>query len=175
MTRTRPFARRWRCEPMLSLIVARGANGAIGKDGDIPWSVPEDLKFFQRETMGGAIIMGRRTWESLPVRPLARRMNIVVSRDTGLAEHVCASVEAAVAMAYAAGYARVYGIGGERIYRALMPVADRLLVTEVDVRVPDADAFFPDFDAADWRDLGALELRATGPRAVVRELLRRIG
>lgn len=160
---------------MLSLIVARATNGAIGKDGDIPWSVPEDLKFFQRETLGGAVIMGRRTWESLPVKPLARRMNIVVSRDESLADHVCASVEAALEMAHAAGYARVYGIGGEGIYRAMLPLADRLLVTEVDVSVPDADAFFPDFDAADWRDLGAIELRPAGPRAVVRELVRKRG
>jgi len=158
---------------MLSLIVARGKNGAIGKAGGIPWDLPEDLKFFQRETLGGAIIMGRRTWQSLPVRPLARRMNIVVSRDAGLAEHVAASVEEALEMAHRAGYTRAYGIGGEGIYRAMLPLADRLLVTEVDVSVRDADAFFPEFDADAWRVLGALELRATGPRAVARELLRR--
>jgi len=158
---------------MLSLIVARGANGAIGRDGDIPWSVPEDLKFFQRETMGGAIIMGRRTWESLPVKPLARRMNIVVTRDLGLAEHVVADPAEAVAAAHAAGYRRVYGIGGEGIYRALLPVADRLLVTEVDVEVEGADAFFPAFEEAEWRELGRLELGGDGPGAVVRELVRR--
>jgi len=158
---------------MLSLIVARAKNGAIGKDGDIPWAVPEDLKFFQRETMGGAIIMGRRTWESLPVRPLARRMNLVVTRNSGLAEHVFTDPVAAIAAARAAGHARVYGIGGEAIYRALLPLADRLLVTEVDVTVDGADAFFPDFEDAEWRALGCLQLRSEGPAAVVRELLRR--
>ena len=160
---------------MLSLIVARGINGAIGKDGTIPWTIPEDLKFFQRETLGGALIMGRRTWDSLPVKPLARRMNIVVSRDAGLAEHVVSDPQAAVAAAQAAGYRRLYGIGGEGIYRALLPLADRLLVTEVEVSVPDADACFPDFDQAEWVALGALELRAAGPRAVVREWVRRRG
>ncbi|MEM9422743.1 MAG: dihydrofolate reductase, partial [Pseudomonadota bacterium] len=65
---------------MISLIVGRSTNGAIGRDGDIPWHVPEDLKFFQRETMGGAIIMGRKTWESLPFKPLKNRLNVVVSR-----------------------------------------------------------------------------------------------
>jgi dihydrofolate reductase len=158
---------------MLSLIVARGTNGAIGKGGGIPWVIPEDLKFFQRETIGGAIIMGRRTWESLPVKPLARRMNLVVTQDQGLAEHVCDSPQAAVAAAHAAGYRRLYGIGGEGIYRALLPLADRLLVTEVDVTVEGADAFFPDFEAADWRELGRLELTGEGPRAIVRELARR--
>lgn len=157
---------------MLSLIVARGQGGAIGRDGDIPWSIPADLKFFQRETLGGAIIMGRRTWESLPVRPLGRRLNILVSRDTGLAEHVVASVGEAVAMARAAGYMRVYGIGGEGIYRALLPMADRLLVTEVDMAVPDADTFFPSFEEAEWREIGRLELASEGPGAVVRELVR---
>ena len=160
---------------MLSLIVARAKNGAIGKDGDIPWDLPEDLKFFQRETLGGAIIMGRRTWQSLPVKPLARRLNIVVSRDAGLAEHVYDDVGAAIAAARAAGHARIYGIGGEGIYRALLPLADRLLVTEVDVSVPDADAFFPEFDTGQWHEIGTLELRAGGPGAVMRELVRRRG
>ena len=69
---------------MLTLIAARARNGAIGKDGTLPWHIPEDLKFFKRETLGGAIIMGRRTWESLPARfrPLPGRRNVVVTRQT---------------------------------------------------------------------------------------------
>ncbi len=63
---------------MLTLVVARAKGGAIGRDGDIPWHAPEDLKMFQRETLGGALVMGRRTWESLPVKPLKNRLNIVV-------------------------------------------------------------------------------------------------
>ncbi|MGR3710549.1 MAG: dihydrofolate reductase [Alterinioella nitratireducens] len=157
---------------MLSLIVARGRDGAIGRDGDIPWSIPADLKFFQRETLGGAVIMGRRTWESLPVRPLPRRMNIMVSRDPSLTEHVCGTVEAALEMARAGGHARIYGMGGERIYAALLPLADRLLVTEVDITVTGADAHFPAFEEADWRELGRLKLESDGPGAVVRELVR---
>ncbi|MDE0850766.1 dihydrofolate reductase, partial [Yoonia sp.] len=68
---------------MISLIVARAKNSAIGRDGDMPWDLPEDLAMFQRETRGGAVIMGRRTWESLPVafRPLKGRFNVVVSRS----------------------------------------------------------------------------------------------
>lgn len=158
---------------MLSLIVARARNGAIGKDGDIPWSLPEDLKFFQRETTGGAIIMGRRTWESLPFKPLKNRLNCVVSSADIDGVHVARDPQAALGYCAAEGYRRVYGIGGERIYRALLPLADRLLVTEVDVEIDGADAFFPDFDPNEWIELGNLCLRAEGPRAVAREWLRR--
>ena len=75
---------------MISLVVARAAGGAIGRDGDIPWFVPEDLAAFQRETRGGAVIMGRKTWDSLPVKPLKGRLNIVVTSGGVDAEHcVC--------------------------------------------------------------------------------------
>ncbi|CAN0153304.1 unnamed protein product, partial [Chrysoparadoxa australica] len=73
---------------MITLIAAHDRNRAIGKDGDIPWHLPEDLAMFKRETLGGALIMGRRTWESLPFKPLPKRLNIVVSRDKGLTEQV---------------------------------------------------------------------------------------
>ncbi len=157
---------------MLTLIVARDAAGAIGKDGDIPWRAPEDLKMFQRETKGGALVMGRRTWESLPVKPLKDRLNCVVSRDPSLAEHVFETPEAAIKSAYDAGYHRVYGIGGAGIYEALLPLADRLMVTEIALSVDGADAHFPEFDEADWREVTRRELRGTAPTCVVRELLR---
>lgn len=158
---------------MLTLIAARARNGAIGKEGDIPWHAPEDLAMFQRETLGGALIMGRRTWQSLPVKPLKGRMNIVVSRETGLAETVVDSVDAALQAAHAAGHRRVYGIGGESIYRDLLPLAHRLLLTEVDLEIAGADAFFPDVAEAEWRELGRAVLREGGPRCELRELLRR--
>ena len=158
---------------MLTLIVARARNGAIGKDGDIPWRLPEDLRFFKRETLGGAVIMGRRTWDSLPFKPLKDRLNLVVSRDSGLAEHVLPSPEAALEMAQAQGYARVYGIGGEAIYAALLPRADRLLVTEVETEVADADAYFPAFDPSDWQEIWRKPLQSEAPKAVFVEYLRR--
>lgn len=158
---------------MLTLIAARDRNGAIGKDNDIPWRAPEDLAFFQRETTGGAVVMGRRTWESLPFRPLKNRQNLVVSSDPAVAEQVFPSPEAAVDHAHQAGHRRVYGIGGAGIYRALLPLADRLLLTQVDVAVPDADAFFPDFDRNDWHCLGSVPLRAADPGCVLFEYLRR--
>lgn len=157
---------------MLSLIVARARGGAIGRDGDIPWHAPEDLRFFQRETRGGAVIMGRRTWDSLPFKPLKDRLNIVVSRDASVAETVVGSVAEAIELAHEAGHRRVYGIGGARIYAEMLGLADRLLVTEVDLEVPDADAHFPAFDEGAWRELGRHVLRDGDPRCVLRELVR---
>jgi len=158
---------------MLSLIVARARNGAIGKDNTIPWHAPEDLAFFQRETTGGAIVMGRKTWESLPFKPLKGRLNIVVSSDATLTDHVFPDVRHAVDFAHAQGYRRVYGIGGQGIYRALMDLADRLLITEVDLEIAGADAFFPDLDPGQWDHVGATPLRAAGPACVAHEYLRR--
>lgn len=157
---------------MISLVVARARNGAIGRDGDIPWHVPEDLRMFMRETLGGAIIMGRATWESLPVKPLKNRMNIVVSRDASLTDHVVGSVEEAISLAYDHGHTRVYGVGGGGIYAALLPHAQRLLITEVDLEIPDAHAFFPEFDEADWHELRRAPLPTAQTGCVVRELLR---
>lgn len=158
---------------MLSLIVARDRNGAIGKDGTIPWRAPEDLAMFKRETLGGALIMGRRTWDSLPVRPLKDRVNIVVSRDTTLAEHVVATPQAALDLARDLGCHRAYGVGGASIYAALLPLADRLLVTEVDLAIAGPDTHFPAFAAAEWRAAATVTLRSSDPGCVMTEYLRR--
>ncbi|WP_127115252.1 dihydrofolate reductase [Shimia sediminis] len=157
---------------MISLIVARDRNGAIGRGNEIPWHAPEDLKFFQRETSGAAIIMGRNTWDSLPFKPLKNRLNIVVSSNPELAENVCSNLEEAIAFAHAAGHRRLYGIGGHRIYRELLPLAHRLLVTEVALTVADADVFFPEF-GDEWQLIGKTPLRDEAPACVVHEYLRR--
>jgi dihydrofolate reductase len=158
---------------MISLICARARNGAIGKNNHIPWHIPSDLKLFQRETMGGAIIMGRRTWNSLPTKPLKNRLNIVVSRDTGLTDNVVPSAEAGIALARAQGHSRIYGIGGERIYRDMFISADRLLITEVELDIVGADAYFPPFDEGAWREIAQLQLGCASPACVARELIRR--
>lgn len=157
---------------MLTLIVARARNGAIGKNNEIPWHAPEDLKLFQRETVGGALIMGRNTWESLPVRPLPRRLNCVISRDTGIADMVRQDLTSALSDCYAAGYTRVYGAGGQAIYRELMPIADRMLITEVDLVVSDPDATFPEYDPRDWNEIRCFVIRSEAPRCTVREFIR---
>jgi dihydrofolate reductase len=157
---------------MLTLIVARARNGAIGKGNTIPWHAPEDLAAFQRETTGGALIMGRRTWESLPFRPLKNRLNIVVTSDPTVWETTAPTPEAAIALALEAGHTRLYGIGGSAIYRALLPLAHRLLVTEVDLTISDADAFFPAFNEGEWQVIHERRLREGGPGCVLREWLR---
>lgn len=158
---------------MLTLVVARARNNAIGKGNDIPWHAPEDLKMFQRETTGGAVIMGRKTWDSLPFKPLKNRLNVVVSRDKTLTELVAPSVEAALKICRDAGYHRVYGIGGQTIYRDLLDYADRLLLTEVDLTIEDADAYFPNFDETAWHEISNTEIRASDPRCTLRELIRK--
>lgn len=158
---------------MITLIVARDQNGAIGKDNTIPWHAPEDLKCFQRETLGGAVIMGRNTWGSLPFKPLKNRLNLVVSSDPNAAEIVCPSIEAALAEARAQGYLRIYGIGGAGIYREMLPIADRMVITEVDTVVDSPDTHFPAFSASEWAIASQTELRSEAPNCVAVEYLRR--
>ncbi len=157
---------------MITIVAARSTEGAIGKNNTIPWHAPEDLAFFRRETIGGAVIMGRRTWESLPVKPLKNRDNLVVSTTLSQDELAFPTFEAAIAKAAENGHRRVYAIGGASIYRAALPIADRLLITEVAVSVADADTFFPAFDADDWVCIGSTILRAEEPRCVLTEYMR---
>lgn len=138
----------------LCLIVARARNGAIGKDGDLPWRLSDDLVHFKQTTRGCPVIMGRKTWESLPRQPLPGRDNIVLSRDGQYAApeaRVYTSTPAAIAagraLAAAASKPEFFVVGGEAIYAAALPFAERLYVTEVDTEI-EGDAFFPDFDTA---------------------------
>lgn len=158
---------------MITLIVARARNGAIGRNGAMPWHLPEDLRFFQRETLGGALIMGRNTWDSLPVKPLANRSNIIVSSNPGIAENVVPSVTAAVDLALGQGCQRIYGIGGARIYEEMLPLTHRLLISEVDMEVPNADTFFPQVDLVSWNAINERKLRTAGPACCMREYVKR--
>lgn len=154
---------------MLTLIVARARNGAIGRDGTIPWHAPEDLAAFQRETLGGAVIMGRRTWDSLPKRPLPRRLNIVVTSQPGDSDDALfLPLEQARDVALKHGYLRHYAIGGAGIYSAFLPMADRLVITEVDLDVADADTFFPEPDLSQWRLCAEIPLRSAAPACTLR-------
>jgi dihydrofolate reductase len=137
----------------LGMVVAIGDDGAIGKDGKVPWRIPEDLKHFKNVTMGHAIIMGRKTWDEVG-KPLPGRRNLVVSRQPGLALEgaaVFATLDAAIAAARATD-PEPQIIGGSTIYEAAMPLATRIHLTEVH-RVVDADTFFPPFDRGLWREV----------------------
>lgn len=126
----------------LVLVLAIGKNGLIGKDGKVPWHIPEDLKHFRRATTGHAIIMGRKTWDEVG-KPLPHRRNIVVSRQPALTlpgAEVVPTLEAAIALARTSDpEPRV--IGGAEIYRLAMPFATKILLTEVD-REAEGDTYF---------------------------------
>jgi dihydrofolate reductase len=137
---------------LLSAIVAYNPERAIGQNGGIPWHLPADLKYFRETTTGHCILMGRKTYASLG-RPLPNRTNIVVSRRPGLELQGCTvvqSLEAAVGLARSLGETEAFVIGGGELYRAALPLLDRLYVTEVDCPAPEADVFFPDWDEREW-------------------------
>jgi dihydrofolate reductase len=153
----------------LSLIAAIGAgNRALGKDGQLLWQIPDDLKRFKALTSGHPVIMGRKTWESLPekFRPLPERLNIVVTRQDGYeaaGAEVCASLEKAFEVARASEETRaaeggadssedssqtpneIFVIGGGELYKEALPFADKLYLTLIDEE-KDGDVFFPDYE-----------------------------
>ncbi|MRR50939.1 MAG: dihydrofolate reductase [Rhodocyclaceae bacterium] len=145
--------------PEIVIIAAVAKNGVIGKDNKLPWHLPEDLKHFKTLTMGHPMIMGRKTWESLPGR-LPGRPHIVVSRDTSYqadGAEVVHSLEAAIDAAGRQGDT-AFIIGGADIYAQALLLADRLELTEVEVE-PEGDARFPPFDRQAWRETA----REAGP------------
>ena len=139
----------------ISLIVAVSRNGAIGLNNQLPWYLPEDLKYFKSVTMGKPLIMGRKTFDSIG-RPLPGRANIVLTRDpqwTSDGVKVVQSVEQALVAGEiaceAADVDEIMVIGGEQIYRMTIDLADRIYLTQVDADV-EGDAFFPDIDLNNW-------------------------
>lgn len=134
----------------LGMIWAEARGGAIGRNGDMPWHLPEDLAHFKQVTLGAPVIMGRRTWESLPerFRPLPGRENIVVTRDAGYVAPgaaVRSSLDDALRSISDAAAGIVWIMGGGEMYRAALPFADELVVTRIELDVPDADTFAPEF------------------------------
>lgn len=139
----------------INLILARAANGVIGKDNTLPWHLPEDMAHFRRQTAGAPVIMGRKTWDSLPARfrPLPGRVNIVITRQRDWhAEGSVAvnSVSEAVKKCEEIGAPEAWVIGGEQIFAETMPIAARAIVTEI-AKGYEGDAFAPKFDA-NWSE-----------------------
>ena len=135
----------------VTMVASVGLNNELGRDGDLCWHIPEDLRHFKELTMGGAVIMGRSTWESLPKRPLPGRTNIVVTRnpDFDAPEAIRAeSIENAIQLA---GNSEIFIIGGESIYRQAMPFATRLELTRIFASDPEADKFFPEISETEWK------------------------
>ena len=147
----------------LELVVAVAANGVIGRDNALPWHLPADLRHFRNVTMGHAIVMGRRTWESIG-RPLPGRQNIVITHRADLAPpgatvvHSLADALAAVTLP-----GPVYCIGGAGLFREALPLATRLHMTEI-AQAFEGDVLLPPFDRAAWRETSR-ETHAAGTDA----------
>lgn len=147
---------------MISIIVAVSDDMGIGRDNDLLWNIPEDMKRFKRLTTGNAVIMGRRTWFSLPVRPLPGRKNIVITDIAGETFEgavVACSIDEAAGMCQTGDEAFV--IGGGSIYRQFLPLAGRLYITHVHANKP-ADVFFPAIDRSVWKITGREDFVASG-------------
>lgn len=154
--------------PKICLIAARGRNGVIGSGGDLPWRLASDLKLFKALTRGKPVVMGRKTWESLPLKPLPGRLNIVVTGQAGYRAEGAQVVgdlgeafDAAFIQANTDQVEDVFVIGGAQIYAATLPLADRLYLSEVSA-MPEGDVRFPDFDEDDWSLIGE-EAYEAGP------------
>jgi len=135
----------------LTLVAAMGRNRVIGLDGDMPWHFSEDLKHFKRTTMGGVMIMGRKTFDAIG-RPLPGRRSIVITRSGDWSREgveVAHSLDEALALA--GGEAPVFVVGGGEIYAQALPLATRLVVTEID-DAPDGDTYFPEWSRAEWTE-----------------------
>ena len=156
----------------ISIVVARARNGTIGRDNALPWRLPEDLKHFRATTTGHAILMGRRTFDSIG-RALPGRRTIVITSDPAWRFDGCeraGSLAEAIAIASRPGAdpaiatGEVFVVGGAQVYREALPIADRIVMTEIDADI-DGDAFFPDLDPGLWRaHAGAVHLSSTGLR-----------
>lgn len=151
----------------LGMIWAEARGGAIGRGGEMPWHLPEDLAHFKRETLDAPVIMGRRTWESLPerFRPLPGRKNVVVTHNREYRAEgatVVASLDAALAVRDSEDH-RAWIMGGGQLYRAAMPLADELMVTRIELDVEGADTFAPEI-GAEWElaDPGAPFVSTSG-------------
>ena len=141
--------------------IARARNGVIGRDGDMPWRLKSDLAIFRATTMGKPVIMGRKTWESLPKKPLVGRMNIVLSRDGSFEPQgavVCEEFSEAVSIAKEQaeedGAREVCVIGGASLFELALPKARRLYLTEVDAEV-DGDVVLSPLDESQWTEVRA--------------------
>lgn len=144
----------------LSIIVAIASDGAIGRANDLLWHLPADLKRFKELTTGHTILMGRKTFESLPRGPLPNRRNIIISRSlpTQPGAEVYPTIQQA--MEACASDEEVFIIGGGEIYRQLLPNTERIYLTRVQASFPDAEVFFPELDPTEWIE----ETREVYPR-----------
>ena len=151
---------------MISIIVAVSEDWGIGKDNELLWHISEDLKRFKKLTLGNTVIMGKKTWESLPWRPLPGRKNIVLTDDPN--ECIDFSVTAYSiedALSKCEKEEEIFIMGGGSVYRQFMPIADRLYITHVHKKAP-ADIYFPEIDLSIWEIAEKEEFKADGENSI---------
>lgn len=142
---------------VISIIAAVAKNGVIGKANDLPWRLPDDMKFFMQTTSGHHVIMGRKNYESLPekFKPLPNRTNIVVTRQENFSAPGCTVVHElndGINLAKTNGERELFIIGGAEIYKLALPITDTLYLTEIDAEI-DGDTFFPERKKQDWKEI----------------------
>lgn len=138
----------------ISIMVARSDNNVIGKDNDLVWHMPADLKYFKETTSGHYVVMGRKTYESVD-KPLPGRLNIIVTRQSDYYREACIvvhSLEEALALGRENGQQELFILGGAEIYRLGLEVADRIYLTEIHGEF-EGDTFFPEIDQAIWKEV----------------------
>lgn len=152
----------------VSMIVAMAENRVIGRNNQLPWYLPEDLKYFKSVTIGKPIVMGRKTYESIG-RPLPGRTNIVVTRNPDfkaegikVVSSIGEAIKLADSIATIDGSEELMVIGGAQLYADILPSVDRLYLTEVHAEV-EGDAYFPEVDLTQWHEIGRESFQAQGP------------
>ncbi|WP_114751246.1 dihydrofolate reductase [Pleomorphovibrio marinus] len=139
----------------ISIVVAKGENGVIGKENGLPWHLPSDLRHFKKTTSGHHVIMGRKTYESLG-KPLPGRTHIVVTRDSSYqmpkSHYVVNTLEEAFNIGKSLGLDKIFVLGGAEIYKISLPHSDEMVITEVKAS-PDGDTFFPEVDFNKWEEV----------------------
>lgn len=137
---------------IVSIIVAKATNNAIGLKGDLPWRLPADLKHFKKTTAGHHVIMGRKTFETLQ-KPLPGRTHLVITSNRNYSvpegHKVVHSLEEAIAIGKEKELEKIFILGGAEIYKLALPYCHEMIITEIDA-YPEADTYFPDFEKGDW-------------------------
>lgn len=148
---------------IVSLIAAVSKNHVIGKNNDLPWKLPDDMKYFMETTREHAVIMGRKNFDSLPpkYKPLKDRLNIVVTRNKEVLKDFDVRAVGSIDEAFeqAPQSEEVFVIGGAEIFKQTLDRADRLYITEIDA-VVDGDVFFPDYDRSKWKEISRIHHKA---------------
>ncbi len=145
----------------ISLIAALSQNLIIGKNNDLPWHLPDDMKYFMQTTRGHHVIMGRKNYDSIPkkFRPLPDRINMVVTRQKNFSASGCLvfhDIDSAIDFAKESGETELFIIGGAEIYTICLPLAQRLYLTEINASI-EGDTYFPSFSKEEWKEISRIK------------------